>query len=214
PQKNRELEVALVVGGTYDQHYHIKIGDKYFPAPLRWSAAAGVAGDWQIEPQFAQHWVETDGTADGRPRRPEELDPKRFAEPKCMGCHTTGFRFVKDQTTQLWSMQGEGELAVGCERCHGPASKHIEQIRARPPGQAATRTTIINPLRHLTALQETQICGQCHSRQTNKHHVELSFPERFLPPPSAEDRGFLPGDTDLQHRTRFWSYSGAPDPAE
>src|SRR5262245_57715124 len=111
-------------------------------------------------------------------------------------------------------MQGEGELTVGCERCHGPASKHIEQVRARPPGQAATRTTIINPLRHLTPLQETQICGQCHSRQTNKHHVELSFPERFLPPPSAEDRGFLPGDTALQHRTRFWSYSGAPDPAE
>src|SRR5262249_1137785 len=125
-----------------------------------------------------------------------------------------GFDFVKDETTKLWSMQGDGELGVGCERCHGPASKHIDQIRARSPGQGASRTTIVNPLRHLTALQEPQICGQCHSRQTNKYHTELAFPDGFLPPPNADDKGFRPGDTDLSHRTRFWSYSGAPNPAE
>lgn len=55
----------------------------------------------------------------------------------------------------------------------------------------------------MTALQQTELCGQCHGRNTNKTVTDLSFP-----------LGFLPGDVDMTSRSRFWSYSGTNNPDE
>ena len=65
----------------------------------------------------------------------------RFAEAKCMGCHTTGFNIEQGAESPHWKMVGSalpeqpghqtGELAVGCERCHGPGSKHIEAAKQK-----------------------------------------------------------------------------------
>jgi len=203
PANNQTYEVAKVLGGKWDQHYEVKIGDNYIPAPIRWSVASR---DWLIGGFRVDEWFVADGTADGRPRRPEELPLGRVAEAKCNGCHTTGFEFVKDKTTGVWKGVGNGELGIACEKCHGPGSRHNQEANdAKSKGLALKpeATTIVHPLKDLTPLQQTELCSQCHGRNTNKTVPELSFPT-----------GFLPGDVDMTSRSRFWSYSGTSVPSE
>lgn len=204
PANNQTYEVAKVLGGKWDQQYEIKVGDNYMPGPLRWSVAAR---QWLIESYRPHEWVVPDGTPDGRPARPEELPKGRFAESKCSGCHTTGYEFYKADGG-VWKARenGKGEWGVACERCHGPASVHVQQAEAaKAAGQALdpAATAIVHPLKDLNPLQQTQLCAQCHGRGTNKTVPDLAF-----------QQGFLPGDTDMGHRMRFWNYTSTSNPDE
>jgi predicted CXXCH cytochrome family protein len=162
--------------------------------------------DWLIGGFRVDEWFVADGTPDGRPRRPEELPTHRFAEGKCNGCHTTGFDFVKDKATGVWKNTGNGEFGIACEKCHGPGSRHVQEATDAKAGGLALKpeaTTIVHPLKDLTSLQQTELCAQCHGRNTNKTVTDLTFPV-----------GFLPGDVDMTSRVRFWSYSGTNVPSE
>ena len=170
-------------------------------APLRWSVAGK---EWLAEGFSPQDWFLADGTADGRPLRPDEMPMNRVAEARCSGCHSTGYRFTKENG--IWKGNKEGEIGVACESCHGPASRHVEEATAAL--RAGTRlprdkTAIVNPLTDLDAEQATQVCGQCHGRGAHKDQPDLAFPT-----------GFLPGDTDLTSHFRLWSFSGAGDQNE
>ncbi len=203
PENNQVYEVAKVLGGNWDQGYEVKLGDNHIPAPIRWSVAAR---DFLIDGFRVDEWFIADGTPDGRPRRPEELPLSRVAEAKCNGCHTTGFDVVKDKATNVWKNTGNGELGIACEKCHGPGSRHVQEAndaKAKSEPLKPEATTIVHPLKDLTALQQTELCGQCHGRNTNKTITDLSFP-----------LGFLPGDVDMTSRSRFWSYSGTNNPDE
>lgn len=205
PAHDQTYEIAKVLGGKWDQHYEIQLGENYLPTPIRWSVAAK---DW-LTPAFrAYEWVIADGTPDGRPLKPDELPKGRFAEAKCSGCHTTGYEFYKDAQAGHWKAKANGtaEIGIGCERCHGPGAKHVAQAMAalaagKPLDPAVT--TIVHPLKDLNALQQTQVCAQCHGRSTNKKDADLSF-----------QQGFLPGDIDMTSRLRYWSYSGSANPDE
>ncbi|MCH9053519.1 MAG: ammonia-forming cytochrome c nitrite reductase subunit c552 [Proteobacteria bacterium] len=197
PKNNQTFEIAKVLGGKWDQHYEIKVGDNYLPTPLRWSVENG---DWLASSYNPKYWVKDDGTPDGRPRKIDELPKYRFAEAKCAGCHTTGYDFVKDKASGVWKAKGKGELGIACEKCHGPASLHVKEANAsKAAGKVlkAGTSTIVHPLKDLNPLQQTQVCAQCHGRNTNKKIKEIAFP-----------LGFLPGDTDMTSRSMFWSYSG------
>lgn len=198
---NQTYEVGRVLGGKWDQGYEVRFGSNFVAAPLRWSVAAK---DWQIGGFNPQDWFLADGTADGRPFRPDEVPMDRVAEAKCDGCHSTGFTFAKDKG--IWKGSQAGEMVVACESCHGPGSRHVEEgIAALRAGAKlkAGKTAIVNPLTDLNAEQATQVCGQCHGRGTHKEQPELNFPT-----------GFLPGDTDLTSRFRLWSFSGTSDKSE
>jgi predicted CXXCH cytochrome family protein len=191
---NQTYEIAKVLGGKWDQAYEVRFGDNFIAAPLRWSVAQK---DWLIGGFNPQDWFVADGTADGRPFRPDEMPMNRVAEAKCTGCHTTGFKFAKDNG--IWKAKGQGEIGVACESCHGPGSRHVEEATAAL--EAGTRllagkTSIVNPLTDLDANQSTQVCGQCHGRGTHEEQSDLAFPT-----------GFLPGDTDLTSRFRLWNFS-------
>jgi predicted CXXCH cytochrome family protein len=205
PANNQTFEIAKVLGGKWDQHYEIKVGENYLPAPIRWSVAAK---DWLISSYRPYEWVTPDGTPDGRPLKMQELPKGRFAEAKCSGCHTTGFEFYKDAAAGHWKARenGKGEIGIACERCHGPASKHVaeaEAVKASGKSLDPASTTIVHPLKDLNPLQQTQVCAQCHGRNTNKKVPDISF-----------QQGFLPGDVDMTSRARFWSYSGTSNPDE
>lgn len=200
---NQTFEIAKTLGSKWDQQYEIKVGENYLPGILRWSVAAK---DWIINSYRPYEWVVPDGTPDGRPRKMEELPKNRFAEAKCSGCHTTGFEFYKDEAAGHWKAKGNGEPGVACERCHGPASKHVaeaEEAKAAGKKLAPEATTIVHPLKDLNSLQQTELCVQCHGRHTSKKSSESNF-----------QQGFLPGDVDMTSRARFWNHSGTSDPAE
>src|SRR5207244_3898904 len=52
------------------------------------------------------------------------------------------------------------EVAVGCENCHGPGSKHLTVIRTNFSAQNA-RNSIVNPAK-LTPWLVDNICMRCH----------------------------------------------------
>lgn len=194
------------------------------------------------------------GTTNGKPRTPAQLPFDRYAEGQCMGCHTTGYRYERNATpiNALWSMVGNSigngvspngvltgpkqgppgtaaELGIGCESCHGPGSAHNAaqsdtggSIPAKPKPLVAGK--IVHPLIHMPPLQQSMMCGQCHSRGLNdispgtvdslprpagvmaRAANPLGFPDVLpTPPDKPADKGFLPGDTDLSARVRMFS---------
>jgi hypothetical protein len=95
----------------------------------------------------------------GLPRRPE--DPHEYLGTmlvegdgvrRCLFCHTTNFRAVLDRAGPE-----AADLAIGCERCHGPGGHHIAAAEAGFKDLA-----IVNPAR-LPATTVNQTCGQCHN---------------------------------------------------
>jgi hypothetical protein len=77
-------------------------------------------------------------------------------------------------------MQDTGELAIGCERCHGPGSKHVEAAKQKAVAGSKLdpehdRTWIVHGLKDLSLDQQNQICGQCHARVGNRDQRDLAF---------------------------------------
>jgi len=183
PAGTQTYEVVEVLGSLWEQQYYLKVGSKVYPSPVRW-----VEGDkqWRKAP-FAQYWWTADGTPDGKPRTPEDMPSKMTVDYQCNGCHTTAFNAKKDDQGKYTFSRQEG--GVGCEACHGPGSKHVAA-----QGQGG----ILNPAK-LGTWQQEQLCGQCHSRVTSKQDKDFAFP-----------LGFRVGQTDLQDKVEFWTYSTKP----
>jgi len=220
PKGGQRYEVALVVGGKWQQTYHVrpagqdgKPGDFFFPAPIRWSvnpdkSAGQPSGFWEVVNFQPENWVWTNNSGVAIPRKPDELPVARFAEQKCMGCHTTGFDFMPVGTPPAsahWNMKGNGELAVGCERCHGPGSKHVDLAKQKAAAGSKLDpehepTLIVHGLKDLSLDQQNQVCGQCHARLGGKSQGVLGFPD------TLDGKLFLPGDFNLAERALFWSY--------
>jgi predicted CXXCH cytochrome family protein len=65
--------------------------------------------------------------------------------PTCDGCHSVDYNIRTKQVAE-WN--------VGCERCHGPGSAHVEH---------GTRGNILNPSR-MDYVAANDTCIQCHSQ--------------------------------------------------
>jgi hypothetical protein len=81
----------------------------------------------------------------GRVRSPELLD-------RCLNCHTTTYRREGVKLTEL-------QPHVGCESCHGPARRHVEQMQQGTIDDTLGLTAI-----SWTATEQIQRCGECHRR--------------------------------------------------
>lgn len=201
PANNVTYQVAKTLGGKWDQHYEVEVGQNFYPTPMRWSTRDQ---EWLTSGYRPGDWFLGDGTPDGIPRKLGQLLVNRAAEAKCAGCHMTGYTPEFDKETKRWKGVAKGvELGISCEKCHGPGSLHVQEAKqAELKGQRLVKAEkIIQPRKDLTTLQQNQLCGQCHGRNTNKHDREIAFPV-----------GFLPGDTNIQDLIFFWSYSGDPNP--
>jgi cytochrome c-type biogenesis protein CcmH/NrfG len=70
---------------------------------------------------------------------------------RCLFCHTTNFRAVLDQAGPEAK-----DLAIGCEKCHGPGGHHVAAAEA-----GFADLAILNPGR-LPGPAANKTCGQCH----------------------------------------------------
>ena len=127
-------QVAFVYGSIWKQRYFTKIGDDYFPEPAQWEVAKKVWRPYFV-PKGGDWW---------EPFYPPD-NFKRPTGPTCDGCHSVDYNI---QTKQV------AEWNVGCERCHGPGSAHVDH---------ATRGNILNPSR-MDYVSASDTCIQCHSQ--------------------------------------------------
>jgi predicted CXXCH cytochrome family protein len=127
-------QVAFVYGSVWKQRYFTKIGDDYFPEPAQWDVINKV---WR--PYFVANG--TDWWATLYP--PDNM--QRPTGPTCDGCHSVDYDIHTKKVAE-WN--------VGCERCHGPGSEHVEH---------PSRGNILNPAR-MDYVHANDTCIQCHSQ--------------------------------------------------
>lgn len=127
-------DVAFVYGSKWKQRYFKKVGDDYFPLGAQWDVThkqwrpylVAANTDWWV-PHYP-------ATNDGRP-----------TGPLCDGCHSVNYN-IQTKTVTEWN--------VGCEKCHGPGSAHVQQPSA---------INIVNPAK-LDFVRANDTCIQCHSQ--------------------------------------------------
>jgi predicted CXXCH cytochrome family protein len=127
-------QVAFVYGSIWKQRYFIKVGDDYFPEPAQWDI---VHHAWR--PYFVAK-----GSDWWEPFYPPD-NMKRPTGPLCDGCHSVDYDIHTKQVVE-WN--------VGCERCHGPGSEHVEHPE---------RANILNA-GHMDYVAASDTCIQCHSQ--------------------------------------------------
>ncbi len=125
---------------------------------------------WQ-DYYFSQFWGpgvdEKYGTEDDVLKAPP-INSQTF-QAMCAGCHVNGWERYKDPGTGEYLVRGvndpngelnidddpeKDEINIGCEKCHGPGSKHIKS-----PGRY-----IVNP-KLLSSERTSVLCGRCHDRR-------------------------------------------------
>lgn len=127
-------QIAFVYGSVWKQRYFTKIGDDYFPLPVQ----------REVQNRKWSRYFVREGTDWWVPFYPPD-NMQRPTGPLCDGCHSVGY----DIHTKLVA-----EWNVGCERCHGPGSEHIEH---------PIRANIFNPS-HSDYVAASDVCVQCHSQ--------------------------------------------------
>ncbi len=128
-------DVVFTYGSKWKQRYFTRVGDDYYVLPAQWDVQNEVwrryfpqpGGDW-----WTEHYP---------------VDPmQRPTGPLCDGCHSVNYDVVSKTVTE-WN--------VGCERCHGAGSLHVE---------FPISETIVNPNWVGDPVRATDVCVQCHSQ--------------------------------------------------
>jgi predicted CXXCH cytochrome family protein len=136
-------DIAFVYGSKWKQRYFTKVGDDYFPLGAQWDITNKIWRPYLVAPN-TDWWV---------PFYPAQ-NAGRPTGPLCDGCHSVNYD-VKTKTVTEWN--------VGCEKCHGPGSLHV---------QRRTAATIVNPAK-LDYVRANDVCIQCHSQgQPLKNPIE------------------------------------------
>ena len=136
------------------------MGDDYFPLPAQWDVTHKIWRAYFVQP--GTDWWVSHYPADNM---------KRPTGPTCDGCHSVNYN-VETKAVTEWN--------VGCEKCHGPGSEHMN----RP-----SQTNIVNPAR----LDSSDVCIQCHSQG---RPMKNPIADRYFDWPV----GFVPG----QHLSDYW----------
>jgi len=136
-----QVEMAYTIGsGVQGRTYLYERDGFFFESPITWYTQKA---KWDLSPGY-------------------DANPVHFTrriDARCLFCHSHEVRPI-EHTTNRYQQPPFGQLAIGCERCHGPGSLHAAESRlAMPPGEIDY--TIVNP-RHLSPVLRDAICEQCH----------------------------------------------------
>lgn len=139
----QEHPQQLVVGsGRVARAYLERRGDLLFMSPINWYHKSN---SWDLAPAY----------------RPDDV--RRFdrrVQDECAVCHMGNIDRLGHQP-DTFPTASVHELAISCERCHGPASTHVEFQSADASSQRSVSDQIVNPAK-LDAERRDAVCFQCH----------------------------------------------------
>jgi Flp pilus assembly protein TadD len=151
----QEEEVHFVVGsGRQGRSFLVNRGGFLFQSPISWYArqqGVTIPFGWDIP---APAWDLSPGYADNF---------RHFCRPitnNCLFCHADRIRPVGHAVSRYRQPLFPRQMAIGCERCHGPGELHVRERRREAFPKGPDRT-IVNPKKLTPALREA-VCQQCH----------------------------------------------------
>jgi len=113
----------------------------------------------------ARQWSNSPGYA-------SKLLFNRPISSRCLECHTTYVYKLTEEPVRPELYHDEQIVyGIDCEKCHGPAAKHVEFHRGNNSDSARF---IINPA-HLTRQQNLDLCALCHGGRLTKTKPSFSF---------------------------------------
>ena len=103
----------------------------------------------------------------------------------CAACHTTGLQRGYDVAMDAYETTW-AESSVGCEACHGPGSRHVEDPLSGfgMTGASAKRSPADGRASMAVLESELTMCAACHSRRTplvEPPAEHVSFLDQYAP---------------------------------
>jgi hypothetical protein len=126
--------------GNHQRMYLIKVDDFMVEAPVTWYPRRKL-------------W----GMSAGYEKDPLQPGFRRAVSSGCLYCHAGRVEPVGDAGERVRVL----EMAIGCERCHGPGELHVRERTADLPAREGFDDSIVDPRRLPREAQE-DICAQCH----------------------------------------------------
>jgi hypothetical protein len=143
-EAEHKLEYA-VGGGMNGYTYLVKRDGHLFEAPLSYYSKAG---KWELSPGYIN----------------ADVGFTRPALSGCLACHNGQPDPVPNREALYRDPPFRfGEVAIGCEACHGPGALHVGEAKQRraPLPRGAVDDSIVNPEK-LPARLSDDVCMNCH----------------------------------------------------
>jgi Cytochrome c554 and c-prime len=154
-EKKMSMRFDMVIGsGTKGQSFLTWRDNKLFQLPITYYTEAN---QWSVSPGLRTDKVVIDKPITSR----------------CMECHASFVQALGEP--QLEPMEFDRSkviLGVDCEKCHGPAAKHVEFQSANP--QEKTGKHIVNPA-SLSRQLQLDACAVCHASNISKTKPSFQF---------------------------------------
>ena len=130
-------EVKYVVGsGNATRSYVMEVNGYLTEMPLTWYVERKM---WDMSPGYHEGNLRFDRPING----------------ECMTCHNSFSAHEKGTQNRFKKVA----LGIGCERCHGPGSEHIEEQLEND--ELVENPSIVNP-KKLNRAEQLSVCQQCH----------------------------------------------------
>lgn len=129
----------LVGSGRFSRTYLAELDGILVESPVTWYASLNA---WNLSPGF---------------QKGPYNSFSRNISADCLYCHIGQADFPPESENRPQFH----ELAIGCERCHGPGSAHVALRRSKADVAPGQDLTIVHPERLSRELSEA-ICHQCH----------------------------------------------------
>jgi hypothetical protein len=137
PEVQLRSEVQYAIGsGTHGYSYLTSRDGFVFLTPVSWFSSRQI---WDVTPG--------------------SRFPEQTVEAECLFCHANRVPVGQGPQNYFEGPIYDGQ-GIGCERCHGPGERHVQNPGRRDPATGAD-LTIVNP-RHLEPHLREAVCEQCH----------------------------------------------------
>lgn len=165
-KRTHELARSMkwVVGsGTTARTYLAEKDGWFYELPVTWYTQQG---RWDFSPGY---------------RVANKRFNRKIAD-RCVVCHNS----YPDPVLQTNGMYTDMPSGIGCERCHGPGSDHVEARLVSDPPDGEPDVTIVNPA-HLSLEGRLDVCQQCHLNGTVSLLRDGQDPYSYRPSQPLED---------------------------
>lgn len=142
--RNEHPVLYTIGSGTHGKGYIFKDGDFLGQSPVSWYQSSKT---WDVSPGYDVPFQPGFG---------------RILNSECFFCHV-GDMDRKQGNPNVFHIN---EVAIGCERCHGPGEAHVAHYQM-PNAKPDETGKIVNPEKLDRVLSEA-ICQQCHLQAAGK----------------------------------------------